>query len=89
MDFSLSGWILVYILSVVFLILMILVIVLVAKINGLVKDIKNVVATSQTIANKAEDAVDDIKSMATASGLVKSIFEAYNTYKQEKNKEKK
>jgi hypothetical protein len=84
MDFTLSGWILVYILSVTLFIFLILAIILASKLIGITKDVKKVVATGQTIADKAEDITDNIKSMSTVGGVVAGVMDAYNNYKKNK-----
>lgn len=66
-------WILVVILSVALFIFLVAGIVLAIKLISLVEDAKKVIDTSQSIALKADDIVDNVKGMTSVGGIVKTF----------------
>ena len=80
-----AEWILVAILSLTLLGFLIVGIVLFAKLIGLTKEAKKVITTSQSIAEKADDVVDNVKDLTSVGGLVKTFVNRYTN----KNNHKK
>lgn len=76
-----SAWILIFILSGTLLIFLILAIVLVIKLIGITKEARKIIMTSQVIAEKADDIVDNVKGMTSVGGLVKNFVDRYNNHK--------
>lgn len=66
-------WILVVMLSVALLIFLIAGIVLAIKLIRLTEEAKKIIETSQSIALKADDIVDNVKGMTSVGGIVKTF----------------
>lgn len=66
-------WILVVILSVTLFIFLVAGIVLAIKLIRLAEETKKVIETSQSIALKADDIVDNVKGMTSVGGIVKTF----------------
>lgn len=66
-------WILVVMLSVALFIFLVAGIVLAIKLIHLAEDAKKVIETSQSIAVKADDIVDNVKGMTSVGGIVKTF----------------
>lgn len=66
-------WILVVILSVALFIFLVAGIVLAIKLIRLAEEAKKVIETSQSIALKADDIVDNVKGMTSVGGIVKTF----------------
>lgn len=80
-----AEWILVAFLSVALLIFLILAIILVAKLIGITKDAKKILATGQGIAEKADDVVENVKDMTSIGGVVKTFVDQYSNFKKGKD----
>ncbi len=72
-----AEWILVVILSLTLLAFLIVGIVLFVKLIGLTKEAKKVITTGQSIAEKADDVVDNVKDLTSVGGLVKTFVNRY------------
>ncbi|MBQ6394308.1 hypothetical protein IJH97_00945 [Candidatus Saccharibacteria bacterium] len=72
-----AEWILVVILSLTLLTFLIIGIILFVKLIGLTKEAKKVIMTSQSIADKADDVVDNVKDLTSVGGLVKTFVNRY------------
>jgi len=72
-----AEWILVVILSLTLLTFLIIGIILFVKLIGLTKEAKKVIVTSQSIADKADDVVDNVKDLTSVGGLVKTFVNRY------------
>lgn len=72
-----AEWILVVILSLTLLAFLIIGIVLFVKLIGLTKEAKKVITTGQSIAEKADDVVDNVKDLTSVGGLVKTFVNRY------------
>lgn len=70
---ELATWILVIFLSVTLFIFLIVAIVLAVKMIKLVGEANKIVQTSQSIASKADDIVDNVKGMTSVGGIVKTF----------------
>ncbi|MBQ3309948.1 hypothetical protein IJG73_00700 [Candidatus Saccharibacteria bacterium] len=81
-----ATWILVIFLSVTLFIFLVVGIVLIVKLIGFITEAKKIVLTGQSIAEKADDVVDNVKDMTSVGGLVKTLVERYNTGKGKKSK---
>lgn len=79
-----SAWILVFILSFTLLLFLILAIVLTIKMISIANEVKKIVLTSQQIATKADNIVDNVKDMTSVGGLVKTLVNSYNKHKPNK-----
>ena len=80
------AWILVIILSVTLFIFLVVGIVLIVKLINFLAEAKKIVLTGQSIAEKADDVVDNVKDMTSVGGLVKTFVERYNSGKGKKSK---
>ncbi len=74
---STAEWILVVILSLTLLVFLIIGIILFIKLIGLTEEAKKVVTTGQSIAEKADDVVDNVKDLTSVGGLVKTFVNRY------------
>ncbi|MBR2997135.1 hypothetical protein IKF33_01745 [Candidatus Saccharibacteria bacterium] len=77
MNLNTAEWIIAIILVVTLFVFLVLAIILLAKIIGLTKDAKQVIATSQQIADKADDVAGNIKDMTSIGGVVKTFASSY------------
>lgn len=68
-----AEWILVGMLSVALFVFLVVGIVLAVKLIGLTEEAKKVIQTSQNIALKADDIVDNVKGMTSVGGIVKTF----------------
>ena len=68
-----AEWILVVILSVTLTIFLIVGMILVIKLIDLTKNAKEIMETSQKIADKTEDVVDNVKDFTSIGGIAKAI----------------
>ncbi len=66
-------WILVIMLAIALFIFLVAGIVLVIKLINLANEAKKIVITSQGIAEKADDIVDNVKGMTSVGGIVKTF----------------
>lgn len=78
------AWILVFILSFTLLLFLVLGIILLIKLITITKEVKKIIYTSQNIAAKADDIVDNVKDMTSVGGLVKTFVQRYNNHKPNK-----
>lgn len=92
MSLTTAEWIIVMFLAAALLVFLILSIILLAKLIDITKDAKKIIATSQDIANKADDVVGNVKDMTSIGGIVKTFASQYvdsdkkhNTKKAKKN----
>lgn len=91
---NLAEWILVAFLSVALLIFLILAIILTIKLIDITKEVQKIIITSQGIAEKADDVVENVKDMTSIGGVVKTFANQYNKAKEKEehgkqNKSKK
>lgn len=68
-----AEWILVAILSITLLIFLVVATILCLKLIGLTEQTKKVINTSQSIANKTDDIIDNVKDMTSVGGIVKKF----------------
>lgn len=83
---NVAEWILVTFLSLALLIFLILGIILLVKLIGITKEAKKIIITGQSIAEKADDVVDNVKDMTSIGGVVKTFANRYTTNKSKKTK---
>ena len=79
------AWILVIILSATLFVFLVVGIVLIVKLINFLAEAKKIVLTGQSIAEKADDVVDNVKDMTSVGGLVKTFVERYNNGKGKKS----
>lgn len=82
---ELATWILVVFLSTTLFIFLIVGIILCIKLIGFTNEAKKIVLTGQSIAEKADDVVDNVKDMTSVGGLVKTFVNRYNNGKGKKS----
>ena len=70
---NIAEWILVIMLAIALFIFLVAGIVLVIKLINLANEAKKIVITSQGIAEKADDIVDNVKGMTSVGGIVKNF----------------
>lgn len=70
---NVAEWIIVAILSLALFVFLIVGIIFLLKMLDLVKETKIVVKTSQDVAEKTSDVVDNVKDMTSVSGIVKAV----------------
>lgn len=70
---EIATWILVVILSIALFVFLVAGIVLAIKLIQATEEAKKVIATSQQIATKADDIVDNVKGMTSVGGIVKNF----------------
>ncbi len=70
---ELATWILVIFLSVTLFIFLVVAIILAIKLIKLAGEANKIVQTSQSIASKADDIVDNVKGMTSVGGIVKTF----------------
>ena len=83
-----AEWILVIILSITLLVFLIVGIILCIKLIGVANEAKKVVIQGQSIAEKADDIVDNVKDMTSVGGLVKTFVTKYNNDNKRSKKSK-
>ncbi|MBQ6510768.1 hypothetical protein IJI94_02260 [Candidatus Saccharibacteria bacterium] len=83
---NVAEWILVVFLSVALLVFLILGIILLVKLIGITKEAKKIIVTGQSIAEKADDVVDNVKDMTSIGGVVKTFANRYTNTKSKKGK---
>lgn len=81
--------ILVIILSVTLFIFLVIGIILMIKLLTLIKEARKVVTTGQSIAEKADDVVDNVKDLTSVGGLVKTFVNRYTDNQEPDQKSKK
>ncbi len=74
---TIAEWIIMVILSVTLIIFLILGIILIAKLIGITKEAKKIIATGQSIADKTDDIVENVKDMTSIGGVVKTFTDKY------------
>lgn len=84
-----AEWILVIFLSSALLIFLILAIVLVAKLISLTEEARKIVEKGQSIADKTDDIVGNVRTYTTVSGIANAFGSLYNTIKGNKTKKGK
>ncbi len=72
-----AEWIIVSILSFTLLVFLIVGIILVVKLIGVTKEAKKILITGQSIANKTDDIIDNVKDFTTVGGVVKNFASKY------------
>ncbi|MDO4759582.1 MAG: hypothetical protein Q4A30_02255 [Candidatus Saccharibacteria bacterium] len=72
-----AEWILVAILSITLLIFLIVGIILMIKLIGVSNEAKKILLTGQTIAEKTDNIVENVKDMTSVGGLVKTFVHRY------------
>lgn len=82
---EIATWILVIFLSVTLFVFLIVGIILIIKLINFLSEAKKIVLTGQSIAEKADDVVDNVKDMTSVGGLVKTFVERYNNGKGKKS----
>lgn len=70
---NVAEWILVVILSITLFVFLVAGVVLIIKLINLSEEAKKVIITSQNIAAKADDIVDNVKGMTSVGGIVKTF----------------
>ena len=76
--------ILVIFLSTALFIFLVVGIVLIIKLIKFINEAKKIVLTGQSIAEKADDVVDNVKDLTSVGGLVKTFVNNYNDGKKSK-----
>lgn len=76
--------ILVIFLSTALFIFLVVGIVLIIKLIKFINEAKKIVLTGQSIAEKADDVVDNVKDLTSVGGLVKTLVNNYNDGKKSK-----
>lgn len=77
-------WIIMMFLAFALFIFLLLAIILVCKLLGIAKDAKRILATSQNIADKADDIAGNVKDMTSIGGIVKTFADQYSKSKPKK-----
>ena len=88
MTINTAEWILIIFLSTALLVFLILAIILLVKLISMTKDAKQILSTSQDIANKADDVVGNVKDMTSIGGIVKTFTNQYMESTNKKSKKK-
>ncbi len=70
---NVAEWILVAILSLTLLVFLIVATILCIRLIGLIDQAKKIANTSQSIANKTDDIVGNVKEMTSVGGVVKQF----------------
>ena len=70
---NVAEWILVVILSLTLLVFLIVATILCIRLIGLTDQAKKIANTSQSIANKTDDIVGNVKEMTSVGGVVKQF----------------
>lgn len=83
-----AEWILVVFLSLALLTFLILGIVLLIKLIGITKEAEKIVITGQSIAEKTEDVVENVKDITSVGGIVKTFTRKYYNEKSKKPNKK-
>ena len=83
---EIATWILVIFLSITLFVFLVVGIILIIKLIGFTNEDKKIVLTGQSIAEKADDVVDNVKDMTSVGGLVKTLVDRYNNDKGKKSK---
>ncbi|MBR3220275.1 hypothetical protein IKF76_00170 [Candidatus Saccharibacteria bacterium] len=83
---EIATWILVIFLSITLFVFLVVGIILIIKLIGFTNEAKKIVLTGQSIAEKADDVVDNVKDMTSVGGLVKTLVDRYNNDKGKKSK---
>ena len=78
---TVAEWILVAFLSVALLVFLIVGIVLIVKLMAVADEAKKIIITSQGIAEKTDDIVDNLKDMTSIGGVVKTFTKQYTKNK--------
>ena len=81
---NLAEQILVIILSATLFIFLVVGIILIVKLIKFTNEAKKIVLTGQSIAEKADDVVDNVKDLTSVGGLVKTLVNNYNDGKKPK-----
>lgn len=82
---NVAEWILVVILSLTLLVFLIVATILCIRLIGLTDQAKKIANTSQSIANKTDDIVGNVKEMTSVGGVVKQfVKKQLNVSKQAK-----
>lgn len=76
---NVAEWIIVGILAGTLLVFLIVGIILVIKLIDITKEARKIIITSQGIAQKADDVVDNVKDMTSIGGVVKTFLKKYRT----------
>ena len=76
--------ILVIFLSTALFVFLVVGIVLIIKLIKFINEAKKIVLTGQSIAEKADDVVDNVKDLTSVGGLVKTLVNNYNDGKKSK-----
>ncbi len=77
MNLNTAEWIIAIVLIATLFLFLILAIILLAKLIGLTKDAKKIIATGQQIADKTDDVVGNVKDMTSIGGIVKTFANSY------------
>lgn len=83
-----AEWILVVFLSLALLTFLILGIILLIKLIGITKEAEKIVITGQSIAEKTEDVVENVKDITSVGGIVKTFTRKYYNEKSKKPNKK-
>jgi len=80
---TVAEWILVAFLSVALLVFLVIFIVLLVKLIGFTNDARKIVQKGQSIADKADDIVGNVRGLTSVGGIVSSFTERYlNNHKR-------
>ena len=85
---NVAEWILVAFLSLALLVFLICGIILLIKLIQITKEAKKIILTGQSIAEKTDDIVDNVKDMTTIGGLVKTFVGNYTNNKENNHNKK-
>lgn len=81
---TIAEWIIMVILATTLIIFLILGIILLIKLISITKDAKKIVLTGQSIAEKTDDIVDNVKDMTSIGGVVKTFANKFTDDKKKK-----
>ncbi len=73
-----AEWIIVGILAGTLFVFLIVGLVLLVKLIGIANQAKKIMETGQSIADKTNDVVENVKGMTSVGGLVKTFVNKYN-----------
>jgi hypothetical protein len=74
---NVAEWIIVGILSFMLFLFLLLAVILLVKLIKISNQAKKIMETGQSIAEKTEDVVDNVKDMTSVGGLVKGFTKEY------------
>ena len=83
---TIAEWIIMVILALTLLVFLIVGIILIIKLIGITKEAKKIITTGQSIANKTDDIVENVKDMTSIGGVVKTFADKFSDTAKSKKK---